>query len=151
LKQPPQERSHGTGALRRSVSGFELPENLRLAQHHGIQSAGHPHHVAYGAVRLIDIHVPLELSAAEPMVGAEPVSNRRVSAGLQAQIQVRSIAGRENGSLLDACARVQLAQGPGQLVRTEYDPLAHAHRRRLMVDSAGKEGHLKILIRDSKK
>ena len=151
LKQLPQQRSQGAGALCRPVGGFELAENLGLADHHGIQSTGHPHDMAHGAVRLMDIHVALEFSAAESVVGQEPVSDRLVGAVLQAKIQVCPVTGREDGRLLDAFAAMQLTQGLGQLLGTEYDPLAHAHRRRLMVHSTGEEGHLKVLTRDAKK
>ncbi len=84
------------------------------------------------------------------MVAPEPVLDRRVAAGLQAQIQIRPVAGGENGRFLDAFTAAQLTQGARQLIGTEYDPLAHADRRRSMVYSAGKERHLAVFTRDQK-
>ena len=148
MKEPPQQRPDGAGAARRPVRELELPEDLWLAQHHGVQPAGDAHHVAHGAIRLVGIHMALKLAGAETVVALEPVLDCRVAASPQAKIQIRPVAGGEDGRFLDAFTGVQLAQRAGQLFGAEHDPLAHADGRRLMVYSAGEEGHLERLTRD---
>ena len=107
--------------------------------------------MAHGTIPLVGIHVAPELIRTETVVALEPALDRRFTAGLQAKIQIRPVAGGQDGRFLHAVTAVQLTQGPGQLVGAEHDALAHADRRRLMVYSAGEEGHLELSTRDSKK
>ena len=52
LEQLVQRGAHGTGVFGGAHGVFHLAQNLRLAQHHGVESAGHPKGMARGLVVL---------------------------------------------------------------------------------------------------
>ena len=45
-----QVRTQGASLLGRSYGVFHLTEDLRFAQHHRVESTGHPKSVSYGLV-----------------------------------------------------------------------------------------------------
>ena len=61
--EPRQLLAHGSSTLGVPVSILELAENLRLAQHHGVEAAGNPEDVSQRRV-VIQLDTPGGLDAA---------------------------------------------------------------------------------------
>ncbi len=68
LEQTPEQRPDGAGLTRHGVGRLELAENLRLAQHHRIQPAGHAHHVAHRVMVAVHVGTGAQLFDAQAVV-----------------------------------------------------------------------------------
>jgi hypothetical protein len=108
---------------------FHLAEDLRLAQHHGIQPAGHPKGVAGDLVVLQGVGMRSQQGGRDAAAVRQPVQ-RVVQVGLFAgAIDFGAVAGRQQRGL--GLARQRLAQGAQSgldLVQGVGEPAAQIER-----------------------
>ena len=133
--------AHGIG-LECDASGlFHLPQNLRLAQHHGVHAAGDGERVIERGFALQNIHVLGQFTQGHIVVGRQPLQNRVFRAFVfmrMAQVHLHAVAGGQYGQLrrrlVILCvsgvvqAILQFRQRVVQLGRRKRDPLAQGQR-----------------------
>ena len=67
-----QQRAQRAGLVGRAHRVFHLAQDLRLAQHHGIQAAGHAERMAHGIVVLVAVQVRAQGRGFQPVVLSQP-------------------------------------------------------------------------------
>ncbi len=142
-----QRAGFGGGAHR----VFHLAEDLRLAQHHGIEPAGHAEGVAHGLRLPQRIHVGRQFAGVDVVVVGQPADGVLVG-GVFGQVAVGravelgAVAGGEDGGLGRALAVRQMlaqrAQRGLELLERKRHLLAQGKRRRMVVDSEGEQLHV---------
>ena len=140
LKQFVEQQPQRTGSLGRAHRLFELAQNLRLAHHHGIESARH-------AKRMLDrarlrqlVKIRLNQRRLDLVIGRHPVDGDTRIIGVA--VDFSAIAGRNNRRFLHRTPRHQIIQRPHQALGVKNHLLAHVQRSRLMVQAYGKKLHV---------
>ena len=116
---------------------------MRLAQHHGVQTAGHPEGVARGQGIAQAVGVAAQGMDGDTAALGQPVQgpfDLRVAAGA---INLGAVAGRDDGSLGNL--HQTLAQGMevgDDLVQTKGEATTQVQRRCGVVDAKGPDGHI---------
>ncbi|MDT4860078.1 hypothetical protein FQZ97_946170 [compost metagenome] len=141
LEQASEQRPQRAGLASHGESGFHLPENLRLAEHHGVQPRGHPHHVAHRGVVFVDIGAGAQLVEAELVVIGQPGQHHIGGQAVLFEVEFAAVAGREDRRLAGSGALTELLQSLNQLLRGESHAFADIHRSGFMVDTEGDKGH----------
>ncbi len=105
------------------VGVTHLTENLRLAQHQGIQPAGHAHHVFQGLVAVMLIK-----DRANPVQGHAPLPGQPAGhvqgVAVHQAVQLGTVAGGQQGRFTHAGKLAQPVQRPVRLVGGERQLLA---------------------------
>src|SRR6267142_3845672 len=130
------ERASMLGGLHRI---FHLPEDLRLAQHHGIQPARHPERVRDCALPWQHIKKRLERLRLEMMKARQPIDRAVGFRG--AAVDLGAVAGGNDRGLPDRLAVHQVAQRFFQIGGVESHLLANRERGRVMIDAESKKLH----------
>ena len=79
---------------------LELTQDLGLAEHHGVEAARDPHHMAHRGVFVVHVEMAHEVAALDAEKLAEP-AGRRILIGTDAAVQIGSVARRENCGFTD--------------------------------------------------
>jgi len=140
LEEPLQRESERAGRVGMLVGRLHLAEDLRFAQHHGIEAAGHAQRVQYRFVVLVPIEVGFEFVAPDAVEAAQPVEHSLLPAGvLFPEVDLGAVAGRENRRLGDLYTAVQRIQRLPELNLVHGEALADLYRRSPVVDSEGEQ------------
>jgi hypothetical protein len=100
LKQPFQRQAQGAGGMRMLVGALHLPEDLRLAEHHGVEAAGDTKGVQHRLVVVMSVQVGLEFVALDSVESAKPVQHALLTvAALLPEVDLRPVAGGEDRGL----------------------------------------------------
>jgi hypothetical protein len=137
LVQQPAQRA---GGLRRAHGVLELPQDLRLAQHHGIEPARHAEGVFHRLLLRQLVKIGVELLALEAVVGCGPVDGGARLGGRA--IDLGAVAGGDDRRLLHRTPVDEVAQRLRQLFGMEHHLLAHRQRGSLVVDAEGEQRHV---------
>ena len=141
LKKPVQDFAGGAGLVRRREGAFHLSENLRLAQHHGIEAGRHaervPHRVPVG----VQIQVRFNVVRRQTVKLAEPLERLAAVVVIEAAIHLGAVAGGENRGFVHAGLFGNFAQRLRQLLGRERRLFADGNRRGLVVNAEGDEVH----------
>ena len=70
LKQLMQRSAHSARIFGGAHCVFQLPQNLRFAQHHAVEASGDAKHMACGLIGLFDIGVALQFGYAHAATGS---------------------------------------------------------------------------------
>ena len=122
---------------------LHLADDLRLSEHHGVESGGDAEGVARGLFLIELVDVRLKFSALHRLhiddVGEDGFAG--LLDVLDGRIDFRSVAGRENGRFVNsasggfAAAREEMRNEVGDFVRAECHAFADGKRRRGMVEA----------------
>jgi len=115
---------------------FHLAENLRLADDHRIEAAGHAESVADGFRLVVGIDVGRQFVARNLMVMRQPIDHDIGRFG--GTVDFRPIAGGQDRHFADRPVARQVTQRMAQFVGAKRYPLADGERRGMMVDAEGK-------------
>ena len=147
---------HGEGALEQLRQGaaqrarlignahriFELPQNLRLAQHHRVQTAGHSEGVARCLGIAQGVGVAAQRMGGDAAALRQPVQgafNFRLATGA---VDLGSVAGGDDGGFGNL--HQTLAQGVevgDDLIQTKSEATAQVQWRGGVVDAKGPDSH----------
>ncbi len=130
-------RTEGAGG---GVGFLHLSEDLRLADHHGIQAGGDAEDVLDGLKLLVLEDVGFELAGTE----AEEVAHKLLQiaiAVLRARKDFHPVAGGDDHALLDTTDRGELTERLRQTRVGNGESLSHFHRRRLVIYTQYKKIH----------
>jgi hypothetical protein len=121
---------------------LELPEDLRLAEHHRIETARDAECVLTACASGKAIQVRFEVLGAHAVIVREPRNG--IARLIGAAVDLRAVARRDDRSFLDALLRDEIAQGLHQAFGVENHPLAHIERRGLVVQTESKDLHARV-------
>ncbi len=130
-----------------SVGRLELAEYLRLSQHHGVQPAGHFHHVPQRIRGFVVIGSAAQFIAGQVVVVGNPVHQLRrllgAPRGLRHHgVKLGAIAGGQDHDLVQPRVLTGVLKRFRHLLRRKRHPLAHFDAGRVVVDSEGNEVHI---------
>ncbi len=121
------ERGPGTaGLLRHAVRIFELTQDLRLAEHHGVETRGDAEGVFYGLLFLVNVQTGGEVEIIA-MVPFEPPRQFRAGRGSR-PVDLGAVTRGQNDHLCDSGFLPQSAQRGNQSVLAERHLFAQSDR-----------------------
>jgi len=135
LEQPLQLAAQPHVLARNLIGILELTENLRLAQHHGIEPRGDTHQMAGRFTLVIVIGATEQLLRRHAMEGAQPLEQLALAIGHRYAVELGAVAGRQHRGFAHVGQGPQLRQRGLELRRREGDTLAHVDRGGLVIDT----------------
>jgi hypothetical protein len=142
LEQLVQRGAQGAGGLGLAHRLLHLAQDLRLAQHHGVQAAGDAEGMPGGLRPLQHVGVLGQLRAAHAAGLRQPVDGRRQQLARRGAVQFGAVAGGDQGSLGRAAQPLaQLVQRGRELVEREREPPAQVQRGGVVVEAEGEDAH----------
>jgi len=157
LEQVVQQQPHAAGFAREPLGLLHLAEDLRLAEHHRIQTAGHAERVAHGIGLRQNVRRALQFLRFEALFGGDEVGERMAGGDgfFDRAVQFGPVAGghdRGFGEPAGVASGEPVAQprnGVADLFGHECDPLAQRERRGLVIHAESQQlhGRSKPLIR----
>ncbi len=125
---------------------FHLPEDLRLAQDHGVETAGDAKRMTHRLLVRQGVEVLVEAVVADAVMLADPLRQRLagLAGGVRLAVDLGAIAGGQDGRFRRKSfqALAQVRQGAADGVdRRERDLLTKRQRRCRMVESEGQQCH----------
>ena len=144
LEQLVEQLADGAGLLGGAVGLFDLPEDLRFAQHQGVEAAGDAQDVAHRLTVGVGIDVGRDLLCAEAVEVLEPLHHRRLVFALQPAIDLGAVAGGEDGRLLYHARCGQLLQGLRHRLRGERHPFPYLYGGGAVVQAKGEQCHVSV-------
>ena len=123
------------------VGLLDLPQDLRLPQHQGVEPAGHPHQVANRLLVLMLVDGGDHLGRIQTVETLQPLQHLLALPLRQAAVKLGAVAGRDDHRLAYTGLGDQLTQGAIDAVRAEGDPLPQGDTGGVVVDSEGKQTH----------
>jgi hypothetical protein len=139
LKEFVQRRTKSARLLGNAYRLLHLAENLRLAENHRIEPTGNPKGMSNGIALGIGIEVRRDLMARQTMVVGEPL--RRRVRDIARNVQLGTIAGRQDRRLVDRFAVGQVRQSPRQAFGMKRHLLANREWCCVVVDTKGEQRH----------
>ena len=134
LKQLVQRHAHGACVFRCPHRSFHLAQNLRLAQHHGIEPAGDPERVACCLVALQDVSMGAQQGRGNTARMRQPVDGFIQIGHTARAINFGAVAGGQQRGLRMAGQRgAQAAQRGLNLVHSIGKATAQIERCRVVV------------------
>ena len=140
LEQAVELAPGGTRNSRRLVRSLDLSEDLRLADHHGIQAGRDPEQVAHRLGPVVLVQVRAQLGRAYRAVRQQVLPQVR-SCSVMGDQELNPVAGGQDHRLAHVRPRLEGAERRGQIVRRDGNLLAQLHRRIAMVQAREKEIH----------
>ena len=140
LKQLVEPGAGAAGLVRDPVGVLQLTQNLRLAEHHGVESRGDAEGMIDRESILMHVQARGEVQVIAVMT-LEPSGTDSIRARVARPVHFRAIAGRQNHHLGDAAFLPQRAQSGDQAILVERHFLAQGDRRGLMVEPENVECH----------
>ena len=119
--------------MRRLVGHFDLAENLRLAQHHGIQSGGDPQNMAHRPPLGMLVKIRPQIRDAQRVVMAQPLYHLPAVVIFQATVQFGAITSGQNGGFMDAAMPAAAEKGVRKLRQAEEEQEGGEQRSRDLV------------------
>ena len=144
LKELVERGAGAAGLLRHAIGILELAQDLRLAQHHGVESRGDGEGMRDGELFLMNIEARGEVQVVAVMI-LEPL-RQLCRARIARPVHFRAIARREDHHLGDAELLPQGAQRRGEAIFVERHFLAQRKRRGLMVEAENVECHERAVL-----
>ena len=135
LEQLVEHPAQRAGLFGRAHRTLELAENLRLAQHHRIQTAGHAKCMFHRTRLRQLVQIRLDLRRLHAVVIRHPVDGRARFRGRA--VDLGAVARGNDRRFADRPAVHQVTQGLRHLFGMENHPLTHIERRGLVVQSEG--------------
>jgi hypothetical protein len=126
--------ANGSDRTSSSVGFLNLPKNLRLAEHHRIQTRGHTEDVPHGVLLAELVKMRVERTGVHVKVIAQESAKIGVSVHSERD-DLDAVAGRDHHTLFDSRISCQLSAGIRQARLRDGQPLADFQRRALMVQS----------------
>ncbi len=126
------------------IGRLDLPQYLRLAEHHRIEPRGHTHEMPGRLIVEMMIGALGQLSHRQTMKAAQPIENRLLTVFTGDTVKLGSIAGRQYGCLTHMRQTLELSKRFFQLTRIEGNLLAHLNGGGIMVDSQRKKRHCSV-------
>ena len=123
------------------VGLLDLPQDLRLSQHQGVETAGHPHQVAHRLFVMVLIDGADQFGRIQPVKLLQPAQYCLLLLPVQIAIKFGPVAGGDDHRLADAGLAHQLTQGAIDAVRAKGDPFSQGDTGGVVVDSEGKQTH----------
>ncbi len=138
--QPRADRLAGLGQ-REGV--LHLAEDLRLADHHGVEAGRHAEGVAHGVAIEVRIEDGLHGAEVEAAVAAQVAEHRRprLARRLGHAVHLDPVARGQDHELGEQAAALDVAQHLAQLVLLDRELLAQADRRVLVAEAGDEERH----------
>jgi len=133
-----QQRAERAGGFGRARRLLELPEDLRLAQHHRIEARGDAEDVPHGLLARQRVEVGPQSIGLEAVVAREPVRDRRRF--LAGDIKLGAIAGREDRRFAREVSP-DFSERLAQSLDVKHHPLANRERRRLVIQPESVQRH----------
>jgi hypothetical protein len=118
---------------------LDLAEDLRLADHHRVEPAGHPEHVADRVALRVGIQVGRDLGERETVKARQPVG--RVLRLLGRKVEFGAVAGRQDRRLAHRIRVREIVQGLDQPLRLERDAFADGERCGVVIQAKGEKLH----------
>src|SRR5437762_4874540 len=137
MKQPIEKWTDNVGGARGRVRLFDLPEDLRFADHERVETGSDSEEMPRDVEIRHLIKVRLQRLTVDAVEVGDELDKRLASAlDLVAHtIQLSAVAGREHDRFAHGSACRQRAQRAVEASRLKVDPLAQFDRRRTMTDS----------------
>jgi hypothetical protein len=139
LEEPVQHRAERAGGLGGARGLLHLAEDLRLAEHHGIQARGDTEGMAHRLLARQRVQVALQLVALQPVVLRHPVGHLGRRA-LCRDVQLGAVAGGEDRRLGGEAAP-DLGQRVAQPLDVEHHALAHCEGRGVVIQTEREKRH----------
>jgi len=141
LEQLVEQGADGAGFVGRTHRLLHLAEDLRFAEHHRIEAAGHAECMADRVLLGQRIQMGRDLFGLELVVIGQPFRDLRMGvgdrSGIERAIQLGAVAGRDNGRFLHRLPerRAQARQRAADRFGRETHALADRKRCGVMVES----------------
>ena len=132
------QRSGFGGGL---IGCFHLPEDLRFAQNHGVESGGDPEHVADAVGVVVGVEEGEEVFAANALLFGYPVEQGGVLACVAAEVEFGAVAGGEDRGLFNAGNPPQVFEGVQHLIGRERQSFPDRDGCGCVVQSYRYDGH----------
>jgi hypothetical protein len=131
LRQLVQGAPDCAGRVRRSVGRPELAEDLRLADHHRLQSGRDGEKVLHRRARVVHVEVPGEFGQRQLGVPAKHGGDVRETAveGVDDRVDLNAVAGRQHHHLGDVAAVQHLVEQLWNFAGRDGHPLEQLDRR----------------------
>jgi hypothetical protein len=126
-----QHRARGARRLGQREGVLHLPEDLRLAQHHGVEARRDAEGVERGLVAGRSVEQRLQLPPRHAAVAPEPAERlgARLARDRGHSVDLDPVAGREDHDLVQEAAAGQIGEDLPDLLLLQGQLLAHRHRR----------------------
>jgi hypothetical protein len=139
LEQAVQHQAERARRLGRAHRLLHLPEDLRLAEHHRVESRCNAECVGHRFGLRERVQVRPQRIGRQAMRLLEPPRDARGLAA--AEIHLGAVARRQDRRLADRARAGHVAQRVGERVGRERDALAHVERRGGVAEADGMERH----------
>src|SRR5882672_4827777 len=139
LKEFVEERSERAGRLGDASRLLHLAQDLRFADHHGVEAGGDAERVAYGFAVGEGVEIGLQLLWLDAVVAGEPLERGLRFA--QRAVELGAIAGRKDCNFLDRFAQSQFRKRRSKALGLKHHSLADRERSGLVVQSEGEKLH----------
>ncbi len=139
LEQLVEQRSERAGGFGDASRFFHLAQDLRLADHHGIEARGDAERVPHGFGLRKRVQVGFQLPRLDAVIAREPLERRLRLA--QRAVKLGAIAGGEDRGFLDRLVGGQLRKRRTQALGVERHPLANCERSGMMVQTEREKLH----------
>ena len=143
LEEHVERGAHGAGLLAHPQRVPDLPEDLALADHHRVETRGHPEGVGDGAVVVVDVEVGHHVLGSLVRDLAEQ-PRHRLDAAVEAVdlgVHLDPVARGQGGRLEDVLARHHVVHQLVDAVGVEREPLEHRDGRGLVGDPHHQHAH----------
>ena len=94
-----QFRTHGAQVARQLIGGLHLPHDLRLAEHLRVEARRHANQMAGRVLIPIAVDGALQFIHRHGAVRRQPLGEGGLALRLNGAVQLRAVAGGENGRL----------------------------------------------------
>ena len=118
--------------LRNADGIFDLTENLRFAQDHGVQTAGDAEGVADGFIVIQGIEVRADFFGRQVVILCQPVDD---FFGFTDAVKLGAVAGRKNDCFFRRLTAREVGYGIRQICSCKCQFFAYAQGRGLMIES----------------
>ena len=136
FKEVMEDGAGSAGVTGGVVGGFHLAEDLRLAEHHGVEAGGDAKQVAHRLQLVQMVEAGDKVFPCQGVIGGHEAltargAGRRVAA---LHVELHPVAGGQDDQFLDL-RRPERRQGVGQRGVGKRQAFAHGHRRRRVVEA----------------
>ena len=95
FKQSGEERAAGAVFPGQRIGILQLPEDLWLAKHHGVQAGGHSHHVPDGIAIAVHVQRFFQFRGVHSMEAGHPAKHHGGAVIIAGQVQLGPVTGRQ--------------------------------------------------------
>src|SRR6267154_1112255 len=139
LEEFVEERSECAGGLGDADRLLHLAQDLRFADHHGVEAGGDAERVPHRFAVREGVEIRLQLLRLDAVIAGEPLERGLRFA--QRTVELGAIARRKDCDFLDRLALSQLRKRRSKAIGLKHHPLADRKRSGLEVQSEGEKLH----------